>query len=111
MQASAPSNPDPLVRAVELKSGLNASGKRKRLLLIVNDAGFFVSHRLPLALAARDAGLEVHVATAPGEPVALIRRHGITHHPLRLSRSGANPLGELAAFLQIAGLLRRLRPD
>ena len=84
---------------------------RKRLLMIVNDAGFFVSHRLALALAARHAGFEVHVATAPGEPVAVIRGHGITHHPLRLSRSGTNPLGELLAFFQIAGLLRRLRPD
>src|SRR5205085_3425020 len=38
--------------------------KRRRLLMIVNDAGFFLSHRLPVALAARNAGLDVHVATA-----------------------------------------------
>jgi glycosyltransferase involved in cell wall biosynthesis len=84
---------------------------RKRLLLIVNDAGFFVSHRLPVALAARDAGLEVHVATAPGEQAAVIRSHGITHHALRLSRGGINPLRELAAFMEIVRLLRGLRPD
>jgi glycosyltransferase involved in cell wall biosynthesis len=89
-------------------TGLSA---HKRLLLIVNDAGFFVSHRLPVALAARDAGFDVHVATGPGEAAAIIRSHGIAHHPLRLSRSGTNPLGEVLAFLQIARMLQRLRPD
>jgi glycosyltransferase involved in cell wall biosynthesis len=90
---------------------LKSSSTPKRLLLIVNDAGFFVSHRLALALAARDAGFDVHVATAPGESVATIRAHGIPHHVLRLSRSGTNPLGEILAFFQITGLLWRLRPD
>jgi len=84
---------------------------RKRLLLIVNDAAFFVSHRLPVALAARNAGFDVHVATGPGEAAAIIRSHGIPYHPLRLSRSGTNPLGEVLAFVQIAQMLRRLKPD
>jgi len=88
-----------------------ASPARQRVLLIVNDAGFFVSHRLPVALAARDAGFEVHVATAPGKQAAVIRSHGITHHPLRLSRGGINPFSELAAFVGIVRLLRGLRPD
>jgi len=90
---------------------LTGLSKRKRLLLIVNDAGFFVSHRLPVALAAREAGFEVHVATAPGEAVPIIRSHGIAHHPLGLSRSGTNPLGEVLAFLQIVRMLQRVRPD
>jgi glycosyltransferase involved in cell wall biosynthesis len=84
---------------------------RQRLLLIVNDPGFFVSHRLPVALAARDAGFDVHVATAPGEQAAVIRSHGITHHLLRLSRGGINPLREVASFIEIVRLLRGLRPD
>ena len=84
---------------------------RKRLLLLVNDAGFFVSHRLPLALGARDCGFDVHVATAPGAATAIIESHGITHHPLPLSRSGTNPLGELRVFAEIARLIHRLKPD
>lgn len=90
---------------------MTASPAHRRLLLIVNDAGFFVSHRLPVALAARDAGFEVHVATAAGEPTAVIRSHGIAHHPLRLSRGGTNPLREIAGFMEIVRLLRRLQPD
>jgi len=85
--------------------------KSKRLLFFVNDAGFFVSHRLPLALAARAAGYEVHVATAPSDAVAEIVVHGIPHHAVELSRSGVNPLAEVRSFLQVIGLLRRLRPQ
>ena len=33
-----------------------------RLLYIVNDAGFFCSHRLPIALAAQADGYRVAVA-------------------------------------------------
>ena len=35
----------------------------KRVLFVVNDAGFFLSHRLPLAEGARARGYDVHVAT------------------------------------------------
>lgn len=37
-----------------------------RLLFLMNEALFFTTHRMPVALAARDAGFEVHVA-APFE--------------------------------------------
>ena len=84
---------------------------RKRLLLIVNDAGFFLSHRLPVALAARAAGFDVHVATGRSAATAEIAAQGLCFHELRLSRGGTNPLRELTSFLDILRLLRRLRPD
>ena len=34
-----------------------------RLLYLVSEDWYFLSHRLPMARAARDAGYEVHVAT------------------------------------------------
>jgi glycosyltransferase involved in cell wall biosynthesis len=82
-----------------------------RLLFVVNDAGFFVSHRLPIALAARDDGFEVHVATAAGGATATIEAHGIAYHRLRLSRSGTNPIRELLTLVEIARVIRRIRPD
>ena len=90
---------------------MNSLRSVKRLLLIVNDAGFFVSHRLPVALAARDAGFDVHVATAPGEAAALIRAEALPHHVLSLSRSGMNPLTEVLVLARVVRLLRQLRPD
>ena len=83
---------------------------RKRLLLIVNDEGFF-SHRLPVALAAQAAGYDVHVATGSSAVTAKITARGLNFHELRLSRGGTNPVRELIAFLDILRLLRRLHPD
>ena len=65
-----------------------------RLLIVVNDAGFFLSHRLPIADAARKAGYEVHIATGPGPAVCNVVAVGFPHHLLPLSRSGVGPLAE-----------------
>ena len=85
----------------------------RRLLFVVNIPRFFVSHRLPLALAARDAGYDVHVATAAVDApnLATIREHGLPLHPIALDQHGTRPLGELRTLLALVRLMRRLRPD
>lgn len=83
----------------------------KRLLIVVNSAEFFLSHRLPIALAAQASGYEVHVATADSSHVARIRREGLIHHVLPLSRGGSNPLQELRALVALNRLTRALAPD
>lgn len=84
-----------------------------RLLYLVNIPRFFMSHRLALALAARAAGHEVHVATASHdrENVDRIRATGLTWHGLPLQQHGTNPLLELGALGRILALYRELRPD
>lgn len=81
-----------------------------RLLFVVNIPEFFVSHRLPLALGAREAGFDVHVATGPGE-AGQITSLGFPHHIFPLSRSGKNALGELRSLWALFRLMRRLKPD
>lgn len=82
-----------------------------RLLFVINDMAFFLSHRLPLAVAARDQGFNVQVATMGGPAVEKIEQMGFTHHTLTLSRSGRNPLNELVTLFSMWRLFRRLRPD
>jgi glycosyltransferase involved in cell wall biosynthesis len=82
-----------------------------RLLFIVNDAEFFLSHRLPIALAALTQGADVHVATAPGPGVDAIRAQGLNHHAIALSRSGRNPFAEITTFATIFSLLGKVVPD
>ena len=60
----------------------------KRLLLVVNDANFFLSHRLPIALAAKDLGFDVHIATTPASVAKKITDHGLVFHNIPFSRSG-----------------------
>jgi len=94
------------------------SSAGRRLLFVVNEAHFFLSHRLPVARAAQAAGFDIHVAApddhvwAPdGFDVAELVAHGFAFHPIPLSRRGVNPVQDARTFLAILALLRRLRPD
>ncbi|MBT7758435.1 MAG: glycosyltransferase family 4 protein, partial [Rhodospirillaceae bacterium] len=87
------------------------------LLFVVNEAYFFVSHRLPIALEAQRQGYDVHVAApddnvwAPADySVDELANFGFTYHRMPMSRRGTSPLQELRTFWAILGLYRRLRP-
>ncbi|MBD9420440.1 glycosyltransferase family 4 protein [Achromobacter sp. ACM04] len=83
----------------------------RRLLFVVNNPAFFMSHRVPVALAAQQAGYEVHVATMDGPAVADIQALGMTHHAIPMTRSGKHPLQELGTLLALIRLFRHLRPQ
>ena len=90
----------------------------KKLLFVINEAYFLVSHRLTVARMARDAGFDVHVAapshhTWAPESFTLeeLTKEGFTVHTVPLSRRGTNPLVEAATFASLCLLYRRLRPD
>ena len=83
----------------------------KKLLLVANHAGFFLSHRLPIAIAAREHGWDVHVATPKSKHVPRIVELGLAWHELRLSRSDIRPLEELRTIADLARLYCGLRPD
>jgi glycosyltransferase involved in cell wall biosynthesis len=84
-----------------------------KLLYVVNIPRFFVTHRLPLALAARQAGFEVHVATSDHdqENIKHILDSGLPFHPLPLSQHGTSPLTELKTLNAIRKLYADLEPD
>jgi glycosyltransferase involved in cell wall biosynthesis len=85
--------------------------KQQHLLLVVNSDWFFLSHRLPIALAAKDAGMRVTVAAIDTGAGDTIRRHGLEFRPLQLTTRGMNPLGELSAIAGLCRMYRELRPD
>ena len=84
---------------------------QKRLLYVVSPAKFFVTHRLPLALAARSHGFEVAVCTPDGPGVDAIQQHGLTWMDLKMDRGGMNPLRDMMTLLYLLRLYRRWRPD
>lgn len=79
-----------------------------KLLFVVTEDWYFVSHRLPLAVAARAAGHDVTVATREGRQGDVIRNAGIRLIPFSLSRRGGNPLREVISLWR---LYRREQPD
>jgi glycosyltransferase involved in cell wall biosynthesis len=82
-----------------------------RLLFLVTEDWYFVSHRLPMARAALAAGFEVHVATRVSQYGDQIRAGGFHLHALNWRRGSANPLGFLLAVLRIRNLYKKLAPD
>ena len=78
-----------------------------KLLFVVTEDWYFVSHRLSLAVAAQLAGFEVAVATREGAHGEAIRAAGIRLISFELSRRGGNPLREVMALWR---LYRRERP-
>lgn len=83
-----------------------------RLLFLVNEARFFLSHRLPIGLAALEAGFEVHVAAPErGSEGARIDAAGIGFHPIPMSRSGSRPWEELGTLSRVVAIYRSVRPD
>ncbi|WPN65160.1 glycosyltransferase family 4 protein [Pseudomonas sp. P9_35] len=81
-----------------------------KLLMIVNDPAFFISHRLAIAEAAKEMGYETHIATMDGEAVSSITDKGFIHHLLPLSRSGSNPFSELFSLFSVWRLLWKVKP-
>lgn len=84
---------------------------RPKLLFFVTEDWYFCSHRLPLAIAARDAGFEVSVATRVNAHAEAISREGIRLIPLKLSRGGKNPLREWRTLWALFRILRNEKPD
>jgi len=84
---------------------------KKKVLFVVNDPGFFLSHRSGLAKAASEKGYEVHVATAYNENVEKIHDLGLTYHEIPFTRSGINPFSELFLLYKLYRLYRQIRPD
>jgi glycosyltransferase involved in cell wall biosynthesis len=82
----------------------------RRLLFVVNDTTFFTSHRLPVAVAAREAGFEVALAALDTGRLEQIRAQGIAYHPLAVDRTGVNPLHDVRLFWQLGRLIRAVRP-
>lgn len=82
-----------------------------KLAFLVTEDWYFVSHRLPLALAAKKAGYQISVVTRSGRDRGAIEEAGIRFVPFAMDRSGMNPVKEMFTLLRLVRVLRRERPD
>ena len=88
------------------------SVRPKRLLMLISEDWYFLSHRRDLALAAIGAGWEVHVACRVGNLGQEIQSCGIHLHALtNMDRKSGNPLRELRTVREITELYRQIHPD
>jgi glycosyltransferase involved in cell wall biosynthesis len=82
----------------------------RRILYVVTEDWYFLSHRLPMARAAKAAGYEVHVATRLKNGRAAIEKEGFVPHALDWSRGSLSPRESLTAILALRRLLKDLQP-
>jgi len=82
-----------------------------KIVFVVNEASFFISHRLWLAREALARGANVVLICGENTGEHRLEEHGIEYLTLPMSRSGANPLVELGTFFRLLKLYKKLVPD
>ena len=82
-----------------------------KLFIVVNVDWFFLSHRLPVALAAQETGWDVTIITADTGKLKDIEAKGLKVINLPMSRSGMNIFQELGTLKFLYKLYKRERPD
>ncbi|HKA79713.1 MAG TPA: AGE family epimerase/isomerase [Xanthobacteraceae bacterium] len=83
----------------------------RRVIYLVTEDWYFISHRLPMARAARDAGFEVHVATRVDRHGAAIEAEGFHLHPISWRRGSLDPRDLVRVVREVRRLYRDLAPD
>lgn len=82
-----------------------------RLVYLVTEDWYFISHRLPMARAAQRAGYEVHVITRVNRHGAAIEAEGFQLHPVDWNRGSANPLDLFSIVRDVRRIYRRVAPQ
>ena len=88
----------------------NSTTENKKVLFVVNELDFFLSHRLALGLALQKNGYEVHIASASSFKAEEITSLGFSHHCVPFTRSGQNIFKEFKAVHVLISLLRSIKP-
>jgi glycosyltransferase involved in cell wall biosynthesis len=83
----------------------------KKALVVVNADWFFLSHRLPLGVALRDAGWDVTVVAGDTGQTDRIRAAGLRYLPIAVDRGGRSITRDARLFADLVRLYRRERPD
>jgi glycosyltransferase involved in cell wall biosynthesis len=82
-----------------------------KLLYLVTEDWFFVSHFLPMARTAKAAGFEIVVAARVRDHAARIEAEGFRVVPLESERRSLGIVEALRGFLRIVRIVRAERPD
>jgi glycosyltransferase involved in cell wall biosynthesis len=81
-----------------------------RIIYVVSEDWYFLSHCLTMARAARAAGFEIHVAANVTEEAASIRAEGFVLHAMRFRRGTLAPFRTLRSILALRRLYRAVDP-
>ncbi|MDE6146662.1 MAG: glycosyltransferase family 4 protein [Bacteroidales bacterium] len=84
---------------------------RKKLFIVVNQDWFFLSHRLPIGIAAKKSGYDVTVVCEDTGVSSKIRDAGLKTINLPINKAGTNIKDEIRTFSFLYRLFQNERPD
>jgi len=82
-----------------------------KLVYLVTEDWYFLSHRLPMARAARVAGYEVHVVTQVDKGGSAIAAEGFHLHAMDWRRGSINPFTFFANLRAVRRIYRSIDPS
>jgi glycosyltransferase involved in cell wall biosynthesis len=82
-----------------------------KIMFLIAEDWYFLSHRLPLARACRDQGWDVVIATRTERHGDAIRSEGFRVIPIRMRRISRKPAAELATIYELISIFAREKPD
>lgn len=86
------------------------SEQNQRLVFLVTELGYFCSHRLNLAVAAKQAGFDVTVVTNCNQDSNVPPLKDLKLYHLPFHRSRLNPFAEIKTLWQVWKAYRHIRP-
>jgi len=83
----------------------------RSIVFVVNIDWFFVSHRLPIAIALIKSGFKVHLVCRFTTYQAHLEDLGICTHAFDISRGGMSLVSEFRSFYNLYRLVNGIKPD
>lgn len=85
---------------------------KKKIIYVVNDINFFISHRLHLAISAKKIFNEVYVCSSFNlSKIRYLERKGIKFLKLDLDRTNTTLFKEFRVLLSLYSIVKRIKPD
>lgn len=81
------------------------------LIFVVNEDRFFLSHRLPIALAAKKSGYEVIIVAKNTGHKEEIEKFGFRYMDIPMNPTGMNPFQEFKTLHFLISLYRKTQPS
>lgn len=79
-----------------------------KILYVINDIDFFISHRLPIAKCAIEKNYEVFVAS---NELPKVKIHGISFLKFQINRSSVGFISNLNSLIQLFIIIKKVSPD
>jgi glycosyltransferase involved in cell wall biosynthesis len=84
---------------------------KKKIFIIVNTDWFFLSHRLPISIAAKEKGFDVTILAKDTGKKSEIEKNGLKFIDISFERVNFNPYKEYKVYRKLKNIYKKYKPD